>query len=105
MIAVSRCITLVWPEKGKKIFSGRNGKLIILSVWIYAILLVTPMYISKMEFGTFGYNCKLGKCDFISLNAVIYPRVFWYSLGFSIPCLLTVVSYTAIWWHVTSTSK
>ena len=29
---------------GEKLFAGRNGKLIILLVWIYANLLVVPIY-------------------------------------------------------------
>ena len=45
MIAVSRCVSLTSPDLGEKLFSGRNGKLIILLVWIYANLLVVPAYL------------------------------------------------------------
>ena len=44
MIAVSRCVSLTRPELGEKIFGGRNGKLIILAIWVYANLLILPIY-------------------------------------------------------------
>ena len=44
MIAVSRCISLSKPDLGERMFAGRNGKIIILLVWIYANLLMVPMY-------------------------------------------------------------
>ena len=44
LIAVSRCISLSKPDLGEKMFAGRNGKVIILLVWIYANLLMVPMY-------------------------------------------------------------
>ena len=44
MIALSRCVSLTKPDLGERLFSGRNGKLIILMVWIYANLLVVPVY-------------------------------------------------------------
>ena len=44
MIAVSRCITLSKPDLAEKLFGRRNGKLIILLVWIYANLLILPIY-------------------------------------------------------------
>ena len=50
MIAVSRCISLTKPDLGEKLFSGRNGKLIILSVWIYANILVIPYYLGVSLF-------------------------------------------------------
>ena len=50
MIAVSRCISLTKPDLGEKLFSGRNGKLIILSVWIYANILVIPFYLGVSLF-------------------------------------------------------
>ena len=50
MIAVSRCISLTKPDLGDKLFSGRNGKLIILSVWIYANILVIPFYLGVSIF-------------------------------------------------------
>ena len=50
MIALSRCVSLTKPDLGERLFSGRNGKLIILMVWIYANLLVVPVY--------FGVSCE-----------------------------------------------
>lgn len=44
MIAVSRCITMAKPDLGERLFSGRSGKLVILLVWIYANMLMLPIY-------------------------------------------------------------
>ena len=53
MIAVSRCVSLTSPDLGEKLFSGRNGKLIILMVWIYANLLVVPAYLGVSIFNIY----------------------------------------------------
>ncbi len=77
MVAVSRCLCLTKPDLSHKIFSGMNGKLVIISIWIYANVLVAPMYFQKtLQMGTFGYNCKIGKCDFVPTEeSQAYPRV------------------------------
>ncbi len=44
MIALSRCLSLTKPEMSEKVFGGINGRLIIAGVWIYANLLLIPIY-------------------------------------------------------------
>ncbi len=50
--------------------------------------------------GTFGYNCRLGKCDFVATEDTNAPQVLFYGIGFTLPCLLTTVSYICIWAYV-----
>ncbi len=51
--------------------------------------------------GTFGYNCRSGKCDFIQPNLdSVSPHVLYYSIGFSIPCFIILVCYVVIWWYI-----
>ena len=58
------------------------------------------------DFGTFGYNCRIGKCDFVAREGSnMYPRVFLYGVGFTVPCILTVLSYGIIWWYVWCNDK
>ena len=56
--------------------------------------------------GTFGYNCRIGKCDFIPLDdSTTYPRIFLYGIGFLFPGFLTTLSYIVIWWYVWNNDK
>ena len=106
MIAVSRCITLIKPELGQKLFSGLYGKMFIAMIWIYACLLIVPIYIPNLELDSFGYNCHVGKCDFIPNNHGNFPYLIYvYGIGFSIPCIMTTMSYIIIYWYIRSTNK
>ena len=82
LVAVSRCMGMVQPIWNEKYMSGLNGLAIIVAIWLYALFLVTlPLtgvsnsydllpteiitkWILKLV-GQFGYNCLVGKCDFI----------------------------------------
>lgn len=61
--------------------------------------------ISKAN-GTFGYNCGLGKCDFIQAEdsltstARLLSVVQQTIIPFLIPGLITIFSYTYLWYHV-----
>ena len=56
--------------------------------------------------GTFGYNCGLGKCDFIQAEdsltstARLLSVVQQTIIPFLIPGLITIFSYTYLWYHV-----
>ena len=62
---------------GEKLFAGRNGKLIILLVWIYANLLVVPIYT--------GLDTKVSTYHrFIFLN-ISQTRRNSFKVGWDIP--------------------
>ena len=106
MIAVSRCVNLTKPELGQKLFSGSCGKMFIALIWIYACLLVVPIFISSLELGSFGYNCRMGKCDLIpNHQGNITYQIYVFGLGFCIPSIMTILSYIVICWYVGSKNK
>ena len=45
MIALTKCINLLKPKLGYKWFSGFRGILLILMIWIYANVMVIPIYL------------------------------------------------------------
>ena len=77
MIAVSRCVSLTSPDLGEKLFSGRNGKLIILMVWIYANLLVVPAYLGVSIYkGPYTNHMEGGKyLIFLTYNLCMVPTL------------------------------
>ena len=43
-IALSRCVSLLWPEVGRRIFSSRGGFVTILGIWSYSLMLQMLFY-------------------------------------------------------------
>ena len=52
MIALTKCINLLKPKLGYKWFSGFRGILLILMIWIYANVMVIPIYLEQVTKGT-----------------------------------------------------
>jgi hypothetical protein len=44
MIALSRCLYLVWPDVGRRLFTGKRGLIVIVLIWVYSVALLTPFY-------------------------------------------------------------
>ena len=57
------------------------------------------LYICLQTVGLLGYNCRSGKCDFLSEDEVS-PHVIFYMIGFSVPCAVIMLSYLVIWCYV-----
>ena len=65
------------------------------------------LFLLISRYGTFGYNVRLGKCDYLSDSEArddwseeddkIHPRVLFLSVGFILPMIMIVVSYFTIW--------
>ena len=54
------------------------------------------------------YLRQLGKCDFIAYDGSVQTPPFrsvLYGVGFSVPCMMTTLSYLFIWWQVYSNDK
>ena len=71
-----------------------------------------PFFLSKLiantfqTIGDFGYNCLIGKCDFMHINGSnTYPRQILYGIGFAVPCFATTFSYLVIWFYMWSNNK
>ena len=64
------------------------------------------MKITFQTIGDFGYNCMIGKCDFMHINGSnTYPRQILYGIGFTVPCIATTFSYLVIWYYMWSNHK
>ena len=96
LVALSRCLSLVCPELSKAVSMKKRNLMVVVCVWVYAIILVLPT--SLKMYGKFGYDPHLGKCDFIVTEPdKIHPRVMFLSIGFIIPMIMIIVSYSTIW--------
>ncbi|XP_059083231.1 protein trapped in endoderm-1-like [Tigriopus californicus] len=101
VIALSRCVGLI---RNQRCFSWKQGFVIIIAIWFYAFLMILPAVTE--HFGKFGYNCMVGKCDFISqVDEAIEPHVFFYAIGFGIPCFVILISYCVIWCYAKNSAK
>ncbi len=61
--------------------------------------LANLLYHSKCV-GTFGYNCRNGKCDYIQLEWDGTSHQVYYGIAFTVPCLIIFTSYAVIWWYM-----
>ncbi len=50
--------------------------------------------------GTFGFNCRSGKCDYIQLDPDGFSHQLYYGITFSVPCIIIFTSYAIIWWYI-----
>ena len=100
LIAVSRCISLSKPDLGEKMFAGRNGKVIILLVWIYANLLMVPMYTEidpKVRFlhffifsRIFDKSDEWSKRDVIKISQIFGPKIHSPPINFKFKCVFGI---------------
>ena len=59
-----------------------------------------------LQFGTFGYNCGLGQCDFINTpDHQTFPQTYFVAIAYYVPFLAIVVSYSIIWWYVRASTQ
>ena len=81
-------------------------------VWIYSFTLIIPIVFlvrvikqfSQMSyklntfqnFGSFGYNCRSGKCGYLTLDSPFDYHQLVYALAFSAPCIAILVCYPII---------
>ncbi|TRY76927.1 hypothetical protein TCAL_13052 [Tigriopus californicus] len=101
IIALSRCIGLV---RNQRCFSWKQGQLIVLAIWVYAAILVS--IVLTEIYGKFGYNCMIGKCDFLRVQPNrMDPHLVFYSIAFGIPCFVILISYSVIWCYAKNSAK
>ena len=64
-------------------------------IWCYAFLMVFPSITGN--FGSFGYNERLEKCDYMDDDIDEDLRRLFYSIESGLSIVLIVVSYFGIW--------
>jgi hypothetical protein len=47
--------------------------------------IILGFFQDTFKMGTFGYNCRLGKCDFVPTKDTTTPQVLFYGIGFTLP--------------------
>ena len=102
-VALSRCINIIKPLFWRK-FCDKKFNLVtmIAGIWIFGGLWVVPDVIEPSVI--FGWNCENGQCSTIkSSDAPIICRLI--GLGFVIPAVVVIISYTIIICYVKKSSK
>ena len=90
-----RCVSLAMPRLSKILFKGKRSFVIVFGIWIYGALLILPSLLDV--YGSYGYNPRIGKCDFLSVKSQVKPHIVFYVIGFSLPCASILISYFIIW--------
>ena len=92
-----RYLGITHPELCKKVLTKHRNLMIAGGIWFYAFLMVFPTITG--DFGKFGYNERLQKCDYMDDEDDIDEdlRRLFYSIEFGLPFILIVVSYFGIW--------
>ena len=94
---VCRCLSLCCPEVARVLYRRRRNLATVLAIWLYSVLLVLPTL--SQWYGQFGYDAKLGKCDYLPPldEDLVHPRQLFLSVAFIVPLLLIGLSYLTIW--------
>ncbi|XP_071526523.1 G-protein coupled receptor moody-like [Panulirus ornatus] len=102
-IALNRCVLISAPKTYPKLFTVKRTAIIIASMWLLtAIIMLIP---ALQVYGRFGYNDATDECDFVDdTEAGQTPRNIYMFLGFLLPCLVIVCSYTHIFYKACQSS-
>ena len=73
-------------------FSGTAAKLPIVCMWVLGTFTVLP----HTYRGVFGYDCRVGYCSMIK-DSDKGNKALTYFIGFLLPFIVIVYSYTALW--------
>ena len=92
-----RCLSLCCPEVARVLYRRRRNLATVIAIWLYSVLLVLPTL--SQWYGQFGYDAKLGKCDYLPPldEDLVHPRQLFLSVAFIVPLLLIGLSYLTIW--------
>ena len=114
-VAMTRAIALKKPMEWKNFCENKVYVfLVMLSTWMFQVLLMLPIFLQP-SIGI-GYNCLLGKCNYIptgqdSLNVLanyVGQPVFIgipFLTAFLTPVFITTISYLVIWLHIRKIKK
>ncbi|XP_070000665.1 G-protein coupled receptor moody isoform X1 [Penaeus vannamei] len=102
-IAVNRCVLIAVPKKYPKVYTGAKTIIIITAIWAFSIFL---MLIPLLEiYGHLGYNNQTDECDFMDdTPAKQGPRKLFLAIGFLLPCVVIIASYSYIFYKARQSS-
>lgn len=109
MIALTRAIKVKYPTKWRDFCEKKICVILCLAApWIFQLLNLMPLLIEPST--DFGFNCLMGKCDFIPTGKQsLLPAWLVYKIPiggtFFVPCFLMMGSYLMIWLHLRKSQK
>ncbi|XP_042230118.1 protein trapped in endoderm-1-like isoform X1 [Homarus americanus] len=102
-IAVNRCVLIAVPKKYPQVFSGPKTAILIAAIWLCSgFLMLIPLL---KIYGEFTYNHNTDECDFSDNTKYGQgPRKLFLALGFLLPCVVIIVSYSYIFYKARQSS-
>ena len=102
-VALSRCMNLTKPVFWSNFcYNKMNILLTVAVIWMIGGLFAGS-FVFEPKF-KFGWNCENGQCSIIKASNKL--ALNWrLLLGFFIPIVIMIISYTIIFYHVRQTSK
>lgn len=102
-IAVNRCLLIAVPKWYPRLFSGPRTAGLIAGIWLVSAgLMLVPLL---QIYGKFVYNERTDECDFSDQTQYGQtPRKLFLSLGFLLPCVVIIVSYSYIFYKARQSS-
>ncbi|XP_063614547.1 protein trapped in endoderm-1-like [Penaeus indicus] len=102
-IAVNRCVLIAVPKKYPRVYTGAKTIIIIAAIWAFSIFL---MLIPLLRiYGHLGYNKDTHECDFMEdTPAKQGPRKLFLGIGFLLPCVVIIASYSYIFYKARQSS-
>lgn len=102
-IAINRCVLIAKPKVYPQVFTGAKTAAIIASIWLVSIaIMLLPLL---KIYGEFTYNDNTEECDFDDdTDLGKGPRKVFLSLGFMLPCIIIIASYSYIYYKARKSS-
>ncbi|XP_063586370.1 melatonin receptor type 1B-like [Penaeus indicus] len=106
LMALERCICIHKfrhnSRRPSKWFTCWKTFIYCIIIWMLGIALQVPTYVGA--YGSFGYNPRTLKCDFIGKNGA-NPRVLFFTMETAIPCILIFIGNKFILVQVYSNNR
>ncbi|KFM76241.1 G-protein coupled receptor moody, partial [Stegodyphus mimosarum] len=101
-ITINRYILINHYKHYDKIYRRKFIGLMIAFCWIFSFSLLTPTLAGA--WGEFGYHAQSFSCTILRKDGRS-PKKFLFILGFLLPCLIIVISYSCIFYRVHKSRK
>ncbi|GFS93320.1 protein trapped in endoderm-1 [Trichonephila clavipes] len=101
-ITINRYVLINHYKYYDKIYQRKYIALMIAFCWIFSFSLLTPTLAGA--WGEFGYHSPSFSCTILRKDGKS-PKKFLFVLGFLLPCLIIVISYSCIFYRVHKSRK
>ncbi|KAB0799508.1 hypothetical protein PPYR_07388 [Photinus pyralis] len=102
-ISINRYILIAWPNLYPKVFTKLKVSLYIGIIWAFSYGLQIPTIFGV--WGVFGFDEKLGTCSICKDKNGRSAKTALFIIGFVLPAIIIVVSYSKIYWVVRTSHK